>query len=132
VGDFAIYEPTTGDTDSAIIRRRKRRSVLAVPVASSRGQQPLAVDVRHLYWQLDAACYGMDSELFFGQDQPVQMLRRICADCPVITQCRDYADEHELAGFWGGATENERRLDRRRARRAARRAINAQDPPSGP
>lgn len=121
MGDFAIYEtPTIGDSDPITMRRRKRRSIQATPVASAREAQPLVIDIRHLAWQLDAACYGMNPELFFGQDQPVAQLREVCASCPVRQDCRDYADKHDLIGFWGGSAEYERRLAKRRARRAER------------
>lgn len=133
MADPHIYEPTAsslGETDAATPRRRKRRQVLAIPVGSARTHQPLIVDIRHLLWQLDAACYGMDRELFFDDSQAVQTLRRICATCPVSTACRDYAEEHRLSGFWGGTTEKERHLDRRRTRRRAAK-MQAADAPEG-
>lgn len=129
--DAQIYEPTAaslGETDAATPRRHNRRQVFAVPVGSARTHQPLIVDLRHLLWQLDAACYGMDRELFFDDSHLTQTLRPVCASCPVSTDCRDYADRHGLAGFWGGTTEKERRLDKRRARRRASK-LQAADPP---
>lgn len=37
----------------------------------------------------------------------------LCAACPVITPCRDYALEWEMHGIWGGMTERERKDYRR-------------------
>jgi WhiB family redox-sensing transcriptional regulator len=107
------------ETDSIQpMRRRSRRRVYASPVASARPKQPIVLDLRHLLWQLRAACNGMDREMFFRPDQDVAPLRAVCASCPVQRDCLDYANEHRLLGFWGGATEDERARQRRRARRA--------------
>ena len=48
--------------------------------------------------------------------------KRICAECPVILECRDYSlQSQEPFGVWGGLTEDERdrvlgRMNYRRAR----------------
>ncbi|MFZ4585298.1 MAG: WhiB family transcriptional regulator [Acidimicrobiia bacterium] len=70
-------------------------------------------------WQLDAACRGPHSVLFFPpsfgerrEDREVRERRAkaICATCPVQAKCLDYALEiHEPHGVWGGRTESERR-----------------------
>jgi WhiB family redox-sensing transcriptional regulator len=68
-------------------------------------------------WQLHAECRGMDSSVFFSPDTERGPRRRrreasakaICAQCPVITQCRAHAlHVQEPYGIWGGLTENER------------------------
>lgn len=68
-------------------------------------------------WQMQAACRGMDSELFFHPDgqrgsaraQREQTAKKICASCPVIQQCREHALKvREPYGVWGGLTEDER------------------------
>lgn len=100
-------------------RRRKRRRVFAAPVAAAQTQQPIVLDIRHLLWQLRAFCNGMDRELFFDSTQDVEMLRAICASCPVKQDCLDYANQQQLLGFWGGTTEAERKRERRSARRQA-------------
>ena len=68
-------------------------------------------------WRYDATCAGM------GPDQwdtltPEQQIN-VCQDCPVITQCREWADQIETSamntyGVFGGETPGERvrrRLD---------------------
>ncbi len=71
-------------------------------------------------WQHRAACRGPNHGIFFP---PSQMERRsekrmrekrakeICASCPVLQDCRNYAITiREQHGIWGGLTEGERRL----------------------
>ena len=68
-------------------------------------------------WQLQGACRGKDTELFFHPEGERGSARRrraeaataICGSCPVIDACR----EHSLAvrepyGVWGGLSEEER------------------------
>jgi WhiB family redox-sensing transcriptional regulator len=68
-------------------------------------------------WQLQAACRGLDSEVFFHPDgqrgaaraEREQRAKQICASCPVIAQCREHALQvREPYGVWGGLTEDER------------------------
>ena len=68
-------------------------------------------------WQVHGACRGMDSARFFypeGERGPRRERREaaakaICAQCPVITECRTHALQvQEPYGIWGGLTENER------------------------
>ena len=68
----------------------------------------------------DAACRGGDPAvmaLFFpGIGVGAGRAKRFCDSCPVVADCRTYALERpELAGIWGGLTENDR--DQIRARR---------------
>lgn len=79
-------------------------------------------------WQEDAACAGMDLDLFFGRDgEPgserearERRARGICAGCPVREECLDHAvTVPERFGVWGGMTEDQRAAHRRRRRRAA-------------
>ena len=69
-------------------------------------------------WQLYGHCRGADSEVFFHPDgergraraERAYRAKRICRDCPVLAQCRDYAlTVGEPFGVWGGMTEEERR-----------------------
>ncbi len=70
-------------------------------------------------WVSAALCAQTDPEAFFpekgGNPEPA---RRICAQCPVLAECRDYAlatgEDH---GIWGGLSTNQRRRIRARARR---------------
>jgi WhiB family transcriptional regulator, redox-sensing transcriptional regulator len=68
-------------------------------------------------WQLEAACRGMDSGVFFHPDRERGEARevreadakRICATCPVRLQCLEHALRvREPYGVWGGRTEHER------------------------
>ena len=66
-------------------------------------------------WVANARCRNAPREIFFptrGED--LDPARAICAHCPVIDQCRDYAIPiSELHGVWGGLSENERRRERK-------------------
>ena len=73
--------------------------------------------VDHWEWQLNAACRGMDIATFFHphKDVGLALKRRIesaktvCALCPVIEQCRDYALRvREPYGIWGDCQKKER------------------------
>jgi WhiB family redox-sensing transcriptional regulator len=79
-------------------------------------------------WQEEAACTGMDLDLFFGRDgEPAaereareRRARSGCATCPVRAACLDHAmTVPERYGVWGGMSEDERAAHRRRRRRAA-------------
>lgn len=68
-------------------------------------------------WQLDAACRGMPTEVFFHPDRERGEAReirethakKVCASCPVQQQCLDHAlTVREPYGVWGGRTEHER------------------------
>lgn len=71
-------------------------------------------------WHLKAACRGPHQGIFYP---PAKFERRsekrrrelrakeICAECSVMSSCRDYAIQlSEPYGIWGGLTEAERRL----------------------
>ncbi len=79
-------------------------------------------------WQLQAACRGVDSSVFFHPDgercankvsREARALR-VCRSCPVLQECRRHAlAVEEPYGVWGGQTEDERAAvlrDRRRDR----------------
>ena len=76
-------------------------------------------------WRADAACSGIDSELFFppGEDADASAAaKEICAVCPVRDACLQYAvSTNQTEGVWGGLDANERRRMRRRMRDRARR-----------
>lgn len=73
-------------------------------------------------WYDDALCAQVDPAIFFpangGTTRPG---RSVCAACPVLDQCLEYAlATDELWGIWGGTTESERlRLRRARNREAS-------------
>jgi len=66
-------------------------------------------------WMAEAACQGR-TPLFFGiaGERPERRARRevrarkVCAECPVLSPCRDMARTNGENGFWGGESEEER------------------------
>jgi WhiB family transcriptional regulator, redox-sensing transcriptional regulator len=81
-------------------------------------------DHRPLEWMLRARCRDLDPAEFFPSDgSGVADAQRVCASCPVATDCLEYALEYRIEhGVWGGASERERRRILRRRRREAARA----------
>jgi len=65
----------------------------------------------------DASCVGLPPELWFGGGFPQNVVKRVCARCPVLLECREYAlgDPSITSGYWGGMTQ----LEREKARGAA-------------
>ncbi len=66
-------------------------------------------------WFSDAACRGKTYYFFphfaerpEAKDKREVRARKICAECPVISQCREYARANGEHGFWGGESEDER------------------------
>jgi WhiB family redox-sensing transcriptional regulator len=83
--------------------------------------------VRRLQWQEQAACQGYGSDLFFEPDNELRVVRarreqaakKVCAECPVRSECLNFAESGpEVFGVWGGTTQRERAIRRRRRRRA--------------
>lgn len=72
-------------------------------------------------WDDDAACRGLDTDLWFSRDvEGIAAARAVCARCLVRAECLAYALEHNIdGGIWGGRTEDERRILRRAASRRA-------------
>lgn len=71
-----------------------------------------------LPWRDLAACRGIDTEMFFSDAAADQNLAKsVCAGCPSVTECRQWAiDAHEKSGVWGGTTPAERtRIVQRRS-----------------
>jgi WhiB family redox-sensing transcriptional regulator len=82
-------------------------------------------------WQFQGACRGMKLELFFAAEnergeqrtQREGRAEKICAGCPVLGACREYALEaREPYGVWGGLTERAR-LEMRGADEGQREAV---------
>lgn len=74
-------------------------------------------------WHDEAACQGMDVNLFYPVKGKKLAALKVCARCPVADLCLEYAQARsEPWGIWGGMTERERAAARRRARRAANQA----------
>lgn len=67
----------------------------------------------------EASCVGIGMELFFpvphdDEDESkarfidVDAVKKVCASCPVLEQCAEWAIHHEKWGIWGGLTPQER------------------------
>jgi WhiB family redox-sensing transcriptional regulator len=70
-------------------------------------------------WHERGTCNGLDTEVFFlpeGIRGPRKRAREaaakaICAECPVMTQCLNWAlATGEPYGVWGGTTPEEREV----------------------
>lgn len=83
---------------------------------------------RRVHWRDQAACLGLDTELFFptgatgrALDQ-IEQAKAVCVCCPVAPECLEWALEtSQDAGVWGGLSEEERRTLRRSRQRGRRR-----------
>jgi WhiB family redox-sensing transcriptional regulator len=80
-------------------------------------------------WLLRAACVGADPDLFFpvGSTGPaleeIAAAKRVCARCPVISECLAWAlGSGQTSGVWGGTCEEERAALLRTARNDDRRS----------
>lgn len=72
---------------------------------------PTLVGDRRLPWADDALCAQTDPEVF-NPDKGSTTLpaKSVCAACPVINQCLEYAlATNQRFGVWGGKSERERR-----------------------
>jgi len=78
-------------------------------------------------WMEQARCRGCSPSLFFptrGEGTENDAAKRVCAQCPVIDECLEYAlVNQEKVGVWGGTSEKQRRKIRR-----ARGISNARRP----
>ncbi len=62
-------------------------------------------------WE-QAACRGMDTEMFFPastDDAGHRAAYRVCSGCPIRAECGAWALEHETHGIWGGLSQNARK-----------------------
>jgi WhiB family transcriptional regulator, redox-sensing transcriptional regulator len=77
-------------------------------------------------WRVDAACRGLDPEIFFPErGDDLRPARDVCRGCTVQVQCLEYSVKwHEKHGVWGGTSERERRRIWRRRAADARRERN--------
>ena len=79
----------------------------------------LLVDVSTDGWEVAASCRSHDPTLFFGPNrfEPKRerlareaAAKEVCATCPALEACRDYALRNgEVYGVWGGLGEADRR-----------------------
>lgn len=67
------------------------------------------------YWQSQGTCTKIDPDELFVEGAPQNNMKRVCAGCPVKTECLATAlDQGIEHGVWGGMTERERRALRRK------------------
>lgn len=64
-----------------------------------------------LTWMADGNCANQPPSMFFPSDGVgVDVARRVCDGCPVLSECLEYALENRIDhGVWGGTSERERR-----------------------
>lgn len=69
-------------------------------------------------WMANGKCREVLPAVFFPSDGlGVQAAQRVCAECPVVGACLEYALENRIDhGVWGGKSERERRRILRRRR----------------
>lgn len=86
-------------------------------------------NINNYAWQNKGNCLNKDVEIFFHdfnergeeREERIRNAKKICEGCPVINECLDHAlSVPEHYGVWGGMSEDERRLIRRRRQRQAR------------
>lgn len=98
------------DTPVTIEGRREHR---AAPERSG-----LPFDDSPTSWMAEGNCRNYPPSVFFPSDGVgVDRARKICAGCPVLGTCLEYALAERIEhGVWGGCSERERRriLKRRR------------------
>ncbi len=78
-------------------------------------------------WAHRAACLDADPAVFFPEpgDNAINA-KKVCAQCPVIEACLDYAlTNRQHHGVWGGLSEHQRDLLHQRAQRTAHRRTTA-------
>jgi WhiB family redox-sensing transcriptional regulator len=97
---------------------------MSTPTAAARPARDCCPDERDdADWRDDAACRDADPELFFPDGDirsaraQVKAAKLICRSCPVSVTCLSWAlASGQEVGIWGGLTEDERHMLRRRRR----------------
>lgn len=80
------------------------------------------MDYPDFYVKGPTPCSQVDPDDFFADpDQPnsiktTNAAKKVCANCPYIVECLEWALENNEQGVWGGTTRNERRRLRKEAR----------------
>ena len=107
----------------------------ATPILHNRGNLPGTASY-FWEWQMEGSCRGEDSAVFFhpegerGRARADREARAkaVCAECPVMQQCREHAlTVAEPYGIWGGLSESEREAilnPTSRSRRAVRKVAS--------
>lgn len=68
-----------------------------------------------------ASCIGIDTEMFYPENNAIeleslQIIKRICNDCPIKDMCLEWALCHEREGIWAGTRMHDRRVLRSKLR----------------
>jgi WhiB family transcriptional regulator, redox-sensing transcriptional regulator len=78
-------------------------------------------------WRSASACLHADPDLFFPISttgralEQIEKAKAVCARCPVLGQCLEFAQSHDpIYGIWGGTTLEDRQRVRRREQRRVR------------
>ena len=83
------------------------------------------VTAEQIMWRDRAACLGMDTGLFFpARGENAAEAKQVCAACPVIVECREWALSQgpKLVGVYAGLTGRDRRPLHKARNRVERRA----------
>ena len=69
--------------------------------------------MKYPQWTDTPSCRGTNTEMWFAEDsepgyREANLLKRICADCPVKQQCLEYSLHHSVQGYWAGTTPRRR------------------------
>jgi WhiB family redox-sensing transcriptional regulator len=68
-------------------------------------------------WIFEANCATADPEVFFPEKGlSSRAAIAVCQNCEVVEPCLDYALRYKTGGVWGGMSESQRNLLRRRRR----------------
>lgn len=75
-------------------------------------------------WMAKGLCANQPPEVFFPSDGVgVEVAKRICAKCPVVDGCLEYALSNRIDhGVWGGCSERQRRRIIKARRKEAEKA----------
>jgi WhiB family redox-sensing transcriptional regulator len=89
------------------------------------GEVPVEETPDEYAWMFHARCRGINPAEFFPSDGTgVETAQRVCAACPVTSECLEYALLNRIEhGVWGGASERERRRILRRRRDVAAQQV---------
>ena len=113
---MARTKPLPNTTSARRTKESMRAGVRSQdPETNNKKLPPATTDVWD--WQLEAACRGMEDTWFFPPDREqakartsrISRAKAVCAHCPALIPCRDFALDHgEVFGVWGGLSEDDR------------------------
>jgi len=71
------------------------------------------------YFDGTQLCAQTDPELFFPENagetnRTKRIVKQICGQCEFQVDCLEYALTHDVSGIWGGMSDSERRMMRRK------------------